>query len=46
LTMLRTEGAPGIAFPGAGLVAEGANHAWHCTMVNVRIGRRSILAGC
>lgn len=45
LTMLRTEGAPGIAFPGAGLVAEGADHAWHCTMVNARIGQRSTLGG-
>ncbi len=27
LTMLGTEGAPGIAFPGAGLATEGAGHA-------------------
>ncbi len=45
LTMLRTEGTPGIAFPGAGLVAEGADHAGHCTMVNARIGQRSTLGG-
>ena len=36
LTSLRTEGAPGVAFPGARLVAEGTDHARHCTMVNIR----------
>ena len=44
LTSFRAEGAPGVAFPGAGLVAEGTGHARHCTMVNARIGQRSTRA--
>ena len=45
LTSFGAEGAPGVAFPGAGLVAEGTGgHARHCTMVNARIGQRSTRA--
>ena len=44
LTSFRAEGAPEVAFPGAGLVAEGTGHARHCTMVNARIGQRSTRA--
>ena len=44
LTSFRAEGAPGVAFPGAGLVAEGTGHARHCTTLNPRIGQRSTLA--
>jgi hypothetical protein len=40
LTSLRTERAPGVAFPGVGLVAEGTDHARHCTMMNARNGQR------
>ena len=31
LASFRAEGAPGVAFPGAGLVAEGTGHARHYT---------------
>jgi hypothetical protein len=44
LTSFRAEGAPGVAFPGDGLVAEGTGHARHCTTLNPRIGQRSTLA--
>ncbi len=44
LTSLRAEGAPGVAFPGAGMVAEGTGHARHYTMANTRIGERSTRA--
>ena len=43
LTSFGAEGAPGVAFPGAGLVAEGTSHARHCTTLNPRIGQRSTL---
>ena len=44
LTSFRAEGAPGVAFPGAGLVAEGTGHARHYTTVNPRISQRSTRA--
>jgi hypothetical protein len=44
LASLRTEGAPGVPFPGAGLVAEGTDHALHCTMMKARISRQLIRA--
>ena len=37
LTSLRAERAPGVVFPGARLVTEGADHARHCTTLNPRI---------
>jgi hypothetical protein len=44
LASLRTEGAPGVAFPGAGLMAEGTDHARDCIIVNARISQRSTRA--
>jgi len=44
LTSFRAEGAPGVAFPGAGLVAEGTDHDQHCTTLNPRIVQRSTRA--
>jgi hypothetical protein len=44
LTSFRAEGAPGVAFPGAGLVTEGADHTRHCTTLNPKIGQRSTRA--
>ena len=44
LTSFRAEGAPEVAFPGAGLVTEGAGHARYCTTLKPRIGQRSTLA--
>ena len=44
LASFRAEGAPGVAFPGAGLATEGAGHAYHCTTLNPRIGQRSTRA--
>ena len=44
LASFRAEGAPGVAFPGARLVAEGTGHACHCTTLNQRIGQRSARA--
>ena len=41
LASFRAEGAPGVAFPGAGLATEGAGHTRHCTTLNPRIGQRS-----
>ena len=40
LASFRTEGAPGIAFPRGGLVAEGAGHVRQYIMPSVRIGQR------
>ncbi|HEX7093135.1 MAG TPA: hypothetical protein VF205_05610 [Nitrospiraceae bacterium] len=37
LTSFGAEGAPGVVFPGAGLVAEGIGHARHCTTLNPRM---------
>ncbi len=39
LTSFRAKGAPGIAFPDAGLVTEGADHARHYTMLSLKIGQ-------
>lgn len=39
LASFRAEGAPGIAFPRGGLATEGATHARHYTMLNLRIGQ-------
>jgi hypothetical protein len=39
LTSFRAKGAPGIAFPDAGLVAEGADHARHYTMLSLKISQ-------
>ncbi len=44
LTSLRAEGAPGVAFPSAGVVAEGTDHARHCIIVSARISQRSTRA--
>ena len=44
LTSFRAEGTPGVAFPSAGLVAEGTGHARHCTTLNPRIGQLSARA--
>jgi hypothetical protein len=44
LTSFRAEGAPGVAFPGAGLAAEGAGHARYDTILNLRIGQGSAWA--
>ena len=44
LASFRAKGAPGIAFPGAGLATEGAGHTRHCTTLNPRIGQRSTRA--
>ena len=38
LASFRAEGAPGIAFPRGGLVAEGAGHVRQYNMPNLRIG--------
>ena len=37
LTSFRAKGAPGIAFPDAGLVTEGTDHAQHYTMLSLKI---------
>jgi hypothetical protein len=39
LTAFRAEGAPGVVFPGAGLVTEGADHNRHYTMLRLKIGQ-------
>ena len=39
LTSFRAKGTPGIAFPNAGLVTEGAHHAQHYTMLSLKIGQ-------
>ncbi len=39
LTSFRAKGAPGIAFPDAGLVTKGADHAQHYTMLSLKIGQ-------
>lgn len=44
LTSFGTEGAPGVTFPGAGLVTERTHHARHCTTLNPWIGQRSTRA--
>ena len=44
LTSFGTEGAPGVAFPSAGLMTEGAGHARDYTTVNLRIGQWSTRA--
>ena len=41
LASFGAEGAPGVAFTGAGLVTEGAGHARYCTTLNPRIGQQS-----
>jgi len=46
LTSFRTEGAPGIAFPGGGSVAEGTGHAGHCTTQIPRIDLRQLARIC
>jgi hypothetical protein len=40
LAAFGAEGAPGVAFPGAGLVTEGADHGRYCITPYLRIGRR------
>ncbi len=39
LTSFRAKGAPGIAFPDAGLVTEGTDHAQHYTMLSLKISQ-------